>query len=113
MRFKLLTLIVFTSLAATSQLTINNQIADSILYNPNNYVQLPTLQQASNGIHTVVYNNTLNLGYQMKKVYMDSAHTKLLSTTFYHNSNLHGPHESYQMNSLLVKGRYKNGKPDG
>jgi len=76
-------------------------------------VQGATQQQASNGVHTVVYNNITNPAYQMKKTYMDSAGTKLLSTTFYHQNKLHGPYESYQMDKPLAKGRYKEGKLDG
>ena len=44
---------------------------------------------------------------------MDSGGTKPLSKTFYFNNKLHGPYESYQMNNILAKGRYKDGKLDG
>ena len=94
MRFKLLTLIILTSPAGYSQL-INTTLSDSILYNVVNYVQTTT--QQANNIYTVVYNNISNPAYQMKKMYMDSARSKLLSTTYYYQDKLYGPHESYKI----------------
>ena len=112
MRIRSLLIILLVSSNIYSQLS-HTQTADSILYNTVNYVQAATQQQATNGVHTVVYNNILNPAYQMKKMYLDSAGTKQLSKTFYFNGALHGPYESYQMDKLLAKGRYKEGKLDG
>ena len=113
MNTKLFFLMFFFATAAKSQLVIGTSIADSILYNVTNYVQVPAHQSANSEVHTLVYNNITDPSYQMKKVYIDTAGTKLLSTAFYYQNKLHGPYESYQMDKQLAKGRYKEGKLDG
>lgn len=90
-----------------------NQLSDSVLYNPGNYSASSSLQTTSNFAYEITYTHSQDAGYKMKRVFLDSAQTKLVSKSFYHQNKLHGPYESYAMNKLQAKGRYKNGKLDG
>lgn len=98
---------------ASAQQNGGGQISDSVLYNTLNYVSSTGMQHVNSFTYEVTYSHSLDANYKMKKVYLDSARTKLVSRTFYHQSKLHGPYESYALDKLQAKGWFKNGKPDG
>jgi antitoxin component YwqK of YwqJK toxin-antitoxin module len=99
--------------SSTAQQLIGNQLSDSVLYNTVNYLTSTGLQQVNNLTYEVTYSHRLNANYKMKKVYLDSAGTKMVSKNYSHQGKLHGPFESYAMGRLQAKGWFKNGKLDG
>ena len=106
----LLQLLFLCATARSQVIIINNPISDSIFYAANNYLPLGIAQQQNNNTYSVIYSFITDSSYKMKKVYLDSAQTKLLSKVFYHQGKLHGPFEAYQQGNIQAKGRYKEGK---
>lgn len=61
----------------------------------------------------IVYKNSSDSNYRMKKVFLDSAYTQLLSKSFFQSGTPEGPFEMYAENRIILQGAYKNGKWDG
>jgi antitoxin component YwqK of YwqJK toxin-antitoxin module len=67
----------------------------------------------SSGLHVKTYTSNLDASYRMKKMYLDSSATELISKSFYKSDILEGPITLYAKGDISLKGTYKNGKWDG
>ncbi len=113
MKPRLLFLFLLFSVTATAQISILTPIADSILYNVQNYLPIGGLQRQNDITYAIFYKNRLDTSYKMKQLFLDSSMSKKVSKMFYHNGKPNGPYEAYDMDKIQAKGNYKEGVLDG
>lgn len=74
---------------------------------------LQTQLPDSAGLYIKTFKNNLDPSYTMKKVYLDSSYTTLLSKAFYKSDVAEGPMNIYTKGQPSLTGTYKNGKWHG
>lgn len=88
-------------------------LAQTPTFNEANYSLQGQGMDSSNNLFVKTYRSTIDANYTLKKVFLDSTYTKLLSKSYFKIDTLDGPFVIYDDGQLALSGQYKSGIWDG